>query len=344
VNAKERRIEEEMDAKLPEKMKVVECAAPGGPEVLRLAERALPRPGAGEVLIRVAAAGVNGPDLWQRRGLYPPPPGATDLLGLEVSGEIVAAGPGAERWQPGDRVAALTNGGGYAEYCLADARHCLPVPEGVSLADAAGLPETYFTVWSNLFMGVGLKAGETLLVHGGAGGIGTTAIQLGAAFGARVFATDSPEERCRICLELGAERAIDYRREDFVEIVRAAGGANVILDIVGGPNIERNFKAAAHDARIVQLAFALGSKVEVNLMPVMLKRLVYTGSTLRSRPPEFKARIARELEEKVWPLIASGRLRALTRTALPLAEAARAHALMESAGHVGKIVLTVRES
>ncbi|HXF67110.1 MAG TPA: NAD(P)H-quinone oxidoreductase [Burkholderiales bacterium] len=322
-------------------MKVVECSAPGGPEVLRLAERPLPRPQAGEVLIRVAAAGVNGPDLWQRKGLYPPPPGAPDLLGLEVSGEIVAAGAGVARWKPGDQVTALTNGGGYAEYCAVDERHCLPVPKGIALRDAAGLPETFFTVWSNLFMGVGLKAGETLLVHGGAGGIGTTAIQLAKAFGARVIATDSPQERCRVCLELGADRVIDYRREDFVEIVRAEGGANVILDIVGGPNIEKNFKAAAHDARIVQLAFAAGSKLEVNLMPVMLKRLVYTGSTLRTRPPEFKARVARELEEKVWPLIESGRIRVVTGRCFPLAQAAQAHALMESSGHTGKILLTV---
>jgi putative PIG3 family NAD(P)H quinone oxidoreductase len=330
-----------MNEHLPATMKVIECAAPGGPEVLRLAERPLPRLQPGEVLIRVAAAGVNGPDLWQRKGLYPPPPGASDVLGLEVSGEIAALAEGVARWKPGDRVTALANGGGYAEYCAVDARHCLPVPHGVALHDAAGLPETFFTVWSNLFMGVGLKSGETLLVHGGAGGIGTTAIQLGKAFGARVIATDSPEARCAICRELGADRVIDYQREDFVEIVRAEGGANVILDIVGGPNIEKNFRAAAHDARIVQLAFAAGSKVEINLMPVMLKRLVYTGSTLRTRPPEFKARIARELEQQVWPLIESGRIRTVTRQSFPLAQAAAAHALMESSGHTGKILLTV---
>ncbi|MBX9812310.1 MAG: NAD(P)H-quinone oxidoreductase [Burkholderiales bacterium] len=322
-------------------MKVIEMSAPGGPEVLKLAERPLPRPQAGEVLIKVAATGVNGPDLMQRKGLYPPPAGASDLLGLEVSGEIVAMGDQVTRWAVGDQVTALTNGGGYAEYCAVDAQHCLPVPKGIALRDAAGLPETFFTVWSNVFMGAGLAAGETFLVHGGAGGIGTTAIQLGKAFGAKVIATDSPEERCRICRDLGADRVIDYRQEDFVEIVRKEGGANVILDIVGGPNIERNFKTASHDGRIIQLAFALGSKVEINLMPVMLKRLTYTGSTLRTRPPAFKARIAQELEAKVWPLIESGQIRVVTRQTFPLAAAGKAHALMESSQHIGKIVLTV---
>jgi len=322
-------------------MKVMVISAPGGPEVLLPAERPVPQPGAGEVLIKVVAAGVNGPDLMQRKGLYPAPPGASDLLGLEVSGDVVAAGAGVQRWMVGDRVTALTNGGGYAEYCTADARHCLPAPEGMGLVEAAGLPETFFTVWSNIFIGAGLSAGETLLVHGGAGGIGTTAIQLGKAFGAKVFATDSPEERCRICRELGADRVIDYRREDYVEIVREEGGANVILDIVGGPNIERNFKAASHDGRIVQLAFPAGSKVEVNLMPVMLKRLTYTGSTLRTRPSAFKARVAQELEARVWPHIAAGRIKPVVRATFDLAQAARAHALMESSGHVGKIVLTV---
>ena len=331
----------DMNSKLPDRMKVVEIAQPGGPEVLRAAERPVPAPGEGELLIKIAAAGVNGPDLMQRKGLYPPPPGATDLLGLEVSGEVVAAGAKVERWKVGDRVAALTNGGGYAEYCTVDADHCLPVPKGVSLRDAGGLPETFFTVWSNVFLGAGLAAEETFLVHGGAGGIGTTAIQLGKAFGAKVIATDSPAERCGLCRDLGADRVIDYKQEDFVEIVRQAGGANVILDIVGGPNIEKNFKAASHDCRIIQLAFAAGSKVEINLMPVMLKRLTYTGSTLRTRPPAYKARVARELEARVWPRIESGLIRVVTRQTFPLAEAAKAHALMESAQHTGKIVLTV---
>jgi NADPH2:quinone reductase len=328
-----------MTQAVPADMAVIEMSSAGAPEVLVTGRRPVPRPAPGEVLIRVEAAGVNGPDLMQRKGLYPPPPGASDLLGLEVAGEIVALGDGAARWSVGKRVTALTNGGGYAEFCAVDERHCLPIPKGMSVRDAGGLPETFFTVWSNIFMGVGLKAGETLLVHGGAGGIGTTAIQLGKAFGAKVIATDSPAERCAVSRDLGADRAIDYRQEDFVEIVRQEGGANVILDIVGGPNIEKNMRAASHDARIVQLAFALGSKVEINLMPVMLKRLTYTGSTLRTRPPEFKARIAAELREKVWPHIESGRIRVVTHRTFPLAEAAQAHALMESAVHTGKILL-----
>jgi len=324
---------------LPQKMKAVEISAPGAPEVLKPTERPVPQPQKNEVLIRVAAAGVNGPDIMQRKGLYPAPPGASDLPGLEVSGEVVGLGQGAKGWAIGDKVAALTNGGGYAGYCGADAQQCVPVPKGVSLVDAAGLVETFFTVWSNVFIGAGLKSGETFLVHGGAGGIGTTAIQLAKAFGAKVIATDSPEARCQICRDLGADRVVDYKQEDFVEVVREAGGANVILDIVGGPNIERNFKAASHDARIIQLAFAQGSKVEVNLMPVMLKRLTYTGSTLRTRPAAFKARIASELEAQVWPHIEAGRIRVVTGRTFPLAEAAQAHAMMESAGHTGKILL-----
>ena len=332
-----------MNAKLPTQMKAVEISQPGGPEVLKPVERPLPVPGPGEVLIKVTAAGINGPDLMQRKGLYPAPPGASDLPGLEVSGVVIAAGDRVKRWSAGDKVTALTNGGGYAEYCVADAQLCLPVPKGVELLDAGGLPETYFTVWSNVFLGAALSAGETFLVHGGAGGIGTTAIQLGKAFGAKVIATDSPAERCAICRDLGADRVIDYKHEDFVEIVREAGGANVILDIVGGPNIEKNFKAAAHDCRIIQLAFAAGSKVDINLMPVMLKRLTYTGSTLRTRPPAYKAKVAQELEARVWPEIERGRIRVVTRQTFPLADAAKAHALMESAQHTGKIVLKVAE-
>jgi NADPH2:quinone reductase len=321
-------------------MTVVEMTSPGGPSVLVAGRRPTPRAGKGEVLIRVAATGVNGPDLMQRRGLYPAPQDASDLLGLEVSGEIVEIGDGVARWSTGDLVTALTNGGGYAGYATVDARHCLPIPKGVSIIDAAGLPETFFTVWSNIFMGARLSSGETLLVHGGAGGIGTTAIQLGKAFGATVIATDSPEQRCNVCRELGADRAIDYAKEDFVEIVREYKGANVILDIVGGPYVERNIKAAAPDGRIVQLAFALGSKVELNLMPIMLKRLTYGGSTLRTRSPAFKAQVAKELEERVWPHIASGRIKPVTNRVFPFHEAAAAHALMESAEHVGKILLT----
>jgi putative PIG3 family NAD(P)H quinone oxidoreductase len=330
-----------MSTTLPATMQAVEISAPGGPEVLKPTERPLPVPKAHEVLIKVVAAGINGPDIMQRKGLYPAPAGASDLPGLEVSGEIVAKGASVTRWSPGDQVVALTNGGAYAEYVAVDAEHCLTVPKGISMLDAAGLPETFFTVWSNVFIGAGLKAGETFLVHGGAGGIGTTCIQLGKAFGAKVIATDSPAARCRICTDLGADRVVDYRSEDFVEVVRTEGGANVILDIVGGANIEKNFKAASPDARIIQLAFATGSKVEINLMPVMLKRLTYTGSTLRTRPDAFKARVARELEAQVWPHIASGKIRVVTHTALPLAEAAQAHALMESSQHTGKILLRV---
>jgi len=333
-----------MNVPLPKQMTAVEITKPGGPEVLKPTRRPVPEPEPGEVLVRVTAAGVNGPDLMQRKGLYPAPPGASDLPGLEVSGEVVAAGDRVKRWSAGDKVTALTNGGGYAEYCVADAQLCLPVPKGVELLDAGGLPETFFTVWSNVFLGAALSAGETFLVHGGAGGIGTTAIQLGKAFGAKVIATDSPAERCAICRDLGADRVIDYKQEDFVEIVREAGGANVILDIVGGANIEKNFKAASHDGRIIQLAFAAGSKVEINLMPVMLKRLTYTGSTLRTRPPAFKARVAQELEAKVWPLIEGGRIGVVTRQTFPLAAAAQAHALMESARHTGKIVLLVGDA
>mgnify|MGYP003341147242 CR=1 FL=1 len=326
---------------LPATMKVIEISKPGAPEVLLPASRPVPAPKSGEVLVKVVATGVNGPDMMQRKGLYPAPPGASDLLGLEIAGEGVSVGDGVTRWKTGDRLCGLTNGGGYAEYCVIDANHCLPIPKGVSLIDAAGLPETYFTVWSNVFIGAQLKAGETFLVHGGAGGIGTTCIQLGKAFGAKVIATDSPDARCGICRDLGADRVIDYKQEDFVEVVRNEGGANVILDIVGGPNIEKNIKAASPDARIIQLAFAAGSKVEINLMPIMLKRLVYTGSTLRTRPVAFKSRVARELESQVWPLIEAGKIRVVTGRTLPLSQAADAHALMESAGHTGKILLTL---
>lgn len=330
-----------MSTTLPTHMQAVEISAPGGPEALKPVERPVPAPRDHEILIQVAAAGINGPDIMQRKGLYPAPAGASDLPGLEVSGTVVAVGTSVQRWKKGDRVVALTNGGGYAEYVAAHAEHCLPVPQNVDLHDAAGLPETFFTVWSNVFIGAGLKAGETFLVHGGAGGIGTTCIQLGKAFGAKVIATDSPAARCQVCRDLGADRVIDYKTEDFVEVVRNEGGANVILDIVGGANIEKNFKAASHDARIIQLAFGAGSKVEINMMPVMLKRLSYTGSTLRTRPDAFKARIARELEAQVWPHLASGKIRVVTHRFLPLAEAAQAHALMESSQHTGKILLRV---
>jgi putative PIG3 family NAD(P)H quinone oxidoreductase len=323
----------------PGTMQVIEMSGAGGPEVLRVAQRPVPQPGAREVLVKVAYAGVNGPDLMQRKGLYPAPKGASDLLGLEVAGEVVAVGSEAQRFTVGDRLCGLTNGGGYAEYCAILEDHCLPIPAGLGLAEAGSLPEAYFTVWSNVFMTAGLKAGETFLVHGGAGGLGTVAIQLGKAFGARVIATDHPADRVSTCTALGADRALDYETEDFVEVVRGLGGADVILDIVGGPYVERNIKATRHDARIVQLAFALGSKVQIDLMPVMLKRLHYTGSTLRSRPDAFKRDVARELEAKVWPLFAAGTLKPVVGTTLPLAQVAEAHRLMERAGHRGKIVL-----
>lgn len=323
----------------PETMAVVEMREAGGPDVLVPGRRPVPEPMPSEVLLRVTAAGVNGPDLVQRRGHYPPPKGASDLLGLEVSGEIVAIGNAVQRWKVGDRVVALTNGGGYADYVAVEATHCLPVPETVDETDAAGLPETYFTVWSNTFLPGPIRQGGLMLVHGGAGGIGSTAIQLGAAMGLRVHATVGSEEDAAFCIDAGAERAIDFRHEDFVDIVRSAGGADVILDIIGGDYIARNIKAAAPDCRIVQIAFNKGSKVEIDLMPMMLKRLTLTGSTLRSRSAEFKARVARELEEQVWPLFAAGRLRPVTHCILPLEQAAAAHEMLEAARHRGKVLL-----
>jgi NADPH2:quinone reductase len=322
-------------------MQVIEMSMAGGPEVLVSGKRSIPEPGPSEVLVKVIAAGINGPDMMQRKGLYPAPKGASDLLGLEISGEVVAVGNSVDMWKIGQRLCGLTNGGGYAEYCTVEQTHCLQVPDGVDIVDAAGLPETYFTVWSNVFMTADLQSGENFLVHGGAGGIGTTAIQLGKAFGAKVFATDSPVERCKICRDLRADRAIEYKTENFVDILREAGGANVILDIVGGPTIAQNIKACTHDGRIIQLAFALGSKIEIDLMPVMLKRLHYTGSTLRSRPSLDKSEIARQLRETVWPLFGQGKLRAVTGKILPLGEAAVGHALMESAQHTGKILLQI---
>ncbi len=324
---------------IPEEMDVIVATEPGGPDVLKPARRPVPTPAAGEVLVAVTAAGINGPDLLQRRGHYPPPKGASDLLGLEVSGTVVA-GDDQSRWNIGDRVCALTNGGGYAQYVAIDADHCLHIPDRVDETDAAGLPETYFTVWSNIFHGHEVPEGALLLVHGGAGGIGSTAIQLGAALGLRIFATAGSAEDCAFCEQLGAERAIDFKNEDFVPIVREAGGADIILDIVAGDYVARNMKAARHDARIIQLAFNKGSKMEVDLMPVMLKRLTYTGSTLRSRPDAFKAQIAYELRTRVWELFGGGKLKPVTHTILPLAEAAEAHRMMEAAVHRGKILLT----
>lgn len=324
---------------LPKTMRAIVMREPGGPDVLELAEIETPAPRAQDVLIKVTAAGVNGPDLVQRRGHYPPPEGASPHLGLEVSGEVVALGADVTNWSLGDRVVALTNGGGYAEYVAVDATHCLPVPEGVSETEAAGLPETYFTVWSNVFHNQTLPENGNFLVHGGAGGIGSTAIQLGHAFGLNVLTTVADTESAAFVQDLGADRAIDFNTEDFVAITREAGGADIILDIIGGDYIAKNIKAARHDARIIQLAFNAGSKVEINLMPVMLKRLSYTGSTLRSRPDAYKAEVAAALVDRVWPLFAKGQLKPVTHATLPLGDARKAHELMEAASHKGKILL-----
>lgn len=334
------------DMNLPEDMEAVAIEAPGGPEVLKSVRRPRPRPGPGEVLIRVAAAGVNRPDIIQRQGFYPPPPGASDLPGLEVAGTVVARGAGAGRYRIGDAVTALLAGGGYAAYALAAEGCALPVPEGLSLVEAAALPETVFTVWHNVVERGGLVAGETLLVHGGSSGIGTTAIQIGVALGARVIATAGSPEKCAACLALGAVRAIDYRQEDFVAAVGAATegrGADVILDMVGGDYVARNIEAAAPDGRIVQIAFLGGSRVSADFLRLMTKRLSWTGSTLRARPVAFKARLAAAVERGVWPLIAAGGLRPLIDSTFPLAEAAAAHRRMERSEHIGKIVLTLSD-
>lgn len=329
---------------LPDRMKAIAITKPGGPEVLELAEIDRPEPGHGEILIRVEAAGVNRPDTIQRMGFYAPPPGAPDTPGLEVAGEVVATGPGVTLWKAGERVCALLGGGGYAEYATVHETHALPIPKGFSLIEAAALPETFFTVWTNVFERGALKAGETFLVHGGTSGIGTTAIQLAHIFGARVFATAGSADKCAACLQLGAEAAINYREQDFVaEVKKRTGGrgVDVILDMVGGDYIARNIQSAAQDGRIVSIAFLNGSVAEINFMPVMLKRLTLTGSTLRPRGIEEKAALARALREKVWPLLDAGRVRPRIDATFPLAEAAKAHELMEKSSHIGKIVLTV---
>jgi putative PIG3 family NAD(P)H quinone oxidoreductase len=333
-----------MTGPLPQSMRFIDMAGPGGPEVLALATGPVPQPGPGEVLIRVAAAGVNRPDVLQRTGSYPPPPGASPVLGLEVAGTIAALGPGVTEWRQGDTVCALVPGGGYAEYCVTPAPQCLPVPHGLSLIEAAVLPETFFTVWSNVFDRGRLKPGESFLVHGGSSGIGTTAIQLARAFGARVFATAGSPEKCAVCRELGAERAIDYRQEDFAAAIKEATqgrGVNVILDMVGGPYIEKNLRSLAVEGRLVQIAFLQGSKVTLDLVHLMMRRQTITGSTLRPRPVADKAAIAQALREKVWPLIEKKQVRPIVDRSFPLAEAAEAHRLMESSAHIGKILLTI---
>ena len=330
--------------KLPVKMTAVAIREPGGPLVLKPETRRLPAPGDGDILIRVKAAGVNRPDVLQRQGAYPPPPRASDLPGLEVSGEIAALGDNAERWREGDTVAALTPGGGYAEYAVVHGSNALPVPRGFTFTEAAALPETCFTVWHNVFQRGGLREGETLLVHGGSSGIGTTAIQLARAFGATVIATAGSDEKCAACSRLGADRAINYREEEFVAAVKdhtGGAGADVVLDMVGNEYIARNHEAAAVDGRIVQIGFLTGSRAEVDFSRLMIKRLTHTGSTLRPRTTEFKAGIAAELEEKVWPLLADRRIAPVMDMIFPLKEAWRAHERMEEGDHIGKIVLGV---
>jgi NADPH2:quinone reductase len=326
---------------LPATMRAIEISQPGGPEVLQPTTRPVPQPQAGEIVIRVAWAGVNRPDALQRAGSYAPPPDASDLPGLECAGEVAALGEGVSGLALGDKVCALLPGGGYAEYVATPAAHALPVPQGMGLKEAACLPETFFTVWSNVFMRGALKGGERFLVHGGSSGIGTTAIQLAHAFGARVFATAGSAEKCAACLRLGAERVINYREEDFVEVMTAEGGANLILDMVGGDYLPRNVKALAMEGRLVQIAFLQGPKVTLNFAPVMMRRLTITGSTLRPQSISAKAGIAAQLREHVWPLLDSGRVAPVMDSTFPLDKAADAHARMESSGHIGKIVLEV---
>jgi putative PIG3 family NAD(P)H quinone oxidoreductase len=323
-------------------MRFIETSGPGGPEVMRLAEGPAPTPGPGEVLIEVAWAGVNRPDVLQRAGGYPPPPGASPILGLEVAGKVVkGAGP----WKEGDEICALVAGGGYAELCAAPAPQCLRLPRGMGVKEAAALPETFFTVWTNVFERGRLQKDETILVHGGSSGIGTTAIQLAHALGARVFATAGSDEKCAFCKKIGADEAINYKTQDFAEEVRRLTdkqGVNLVLDMVGGPYIEKNIRSLALEGRLVQIAFLKESKVSLDLMPMMIRRLTLTGSTLRPRTVEQKGAIARALEEKVWPLLEAGTVRPIIHKVFPLAEAADAHRLMESSQHIGKILLQVR--
>ena len=325
-------------------MRAVEIAAPGGPEVLKPAQRPLPVPKANEILIKVAAAGVNRPDVLQRMGLYAVPPDASDLPGLEVAGEVVAHGAAVKLWRPGDQVCALVHGGGYAEYCVAPEVQALPIPKKLSPVEAASLPETFFTVYSNVYDRAGLRPGESLLVQGGSSGIGVTAIQMAAATGNRVFATAGSDEKCAACVRLGAERAINYRTQDFAEEIRAATGGkgvDVILDMVGGDYVPKELKCLAEEGRLVFIAFLRGPKTELDINEVMRKRITISGSTLRPRPVEFKGAVARSLRDKIWPLIDAGKIRPQIFKTFPLAQASEAHRLMESSQHIGKLVLTV---
>jgi NADPH:quinone reductase len=329
---------------IPTEMRAIEIKQPGGPEVLVPVRRPVPQPQANEVLIKVAAAGVNRPDVFQRQGAYNPPPGASDLPGLEVSGEIVAVGPGVERWKAGDKVAALVAGGGYAEYCAAPAPQCLPAPKSLNLVEAAALPETFFTVWTNVFQRGRLQPGESFLVHGGSSGIGTTAIQLASRFGSRVFTTAGSDEKCSKCKELGASFAINYRTEDFAQRIEKetdGKGVDVILDMVGGDYTPKNLQCLAVEGRLVQISTLKGAKVEVNISALMVKRQTITGSTLRPQSVAAKGAIAKALEAKVWPLLEAGQVRPLIHATFSLEQAAEAHRLMESSAHLGKIILKV---
>jgi len=329
---------------LPDHMTAIAIRAPGGPEMLVPEQRPRPRPAEGEVLVKVAAAGVNRPDVMQRRGLYPPPAGATDIPGLEIAGEVVTLGAGVRRWKLGDEVMALVVGGGYAQYCPAHESHALPIPAGLTMVEAAAIPETFLTVWHNAFERGGLKAGETLLVHGGSSGIGTVAIQLAKTLGARVITTAGSTEKCAACRQLGADVAVNYRTEDFVAATKSATGgkgADLILDMVGGDYIERNYEAAAVDGRVVQIAFQGSPKATVDFSRLMLKRLTHTGSTLRARSVSDKGKIARAVEQQVLPLVAANKVRPLIDSSVPLAQASAAHARMEASTHIGKIVLVV---
>lgn len=329
---------------LPAKMRVVEISQPGGPEVLKPAERPLPQPKPSEILVKVAAAGVNRPDMLQRQGLYAPPPDASDLPGLEIAGTVAAVGTDVKMWKIGDQVCALAHGGGYAEYCVVPEVQALPVPKGLSLVEAGSLPETFFTVYSNVFDRGGLKSGETFLVQGGSSGIGVTAIQMVAAMGNRVYATAGSDEKCAACVKLGAEKAFNYRTQDWAAELKAATGGkgvNVILDMVGGDYVPAELKSLSDEGRLVMIAFLRGAKTEVDLNEVMRKRLQITGSTLRPRTVEFKGRVAESLRERVWPLIEAGRIKPVLYKTFPLADASEAHKLMETSQHIGKIVLTV---
>lgn len=327
---------------IPSMMNAVIIREPGGPDVLEIVERAVPQPGSGEVLIKVRAAGVNRPDCLQREGAYPPPPGAPDIPGLEIAGDIVACGDGVTDLAPGAAVCALVPGGGYAQYCVAPAGSVLPLPEGFSYVEAAAVPETFFTVWHNVFERAGLKPGESLLVHGGTSGIGTTAIQLAKAFGSTVYATAGSTEKCEACVKLGAASAIHYREQDFVTEIKtltAKRGVDVILDMVGGDYIDRNYEAAAADGRIVQIAFLGGPKATANFAKLMMKRLTHTGSTLRARDVGFKAALAAELRKNVWPLLSSRKVEPVMDTVVPFSDVRAAHQRIEDGSHIGKIVL-----